>query len=179
MAATRLVSMPYNVNDRLVCDSENKFEREFGYHRAVRKGPFIFVSGTTALQPDGRVAFPGDAKAQAQRAFQVGIDAIEALGGSREDVVRVRMFVAVSNFFCSIPNIHKLPDRLAFLIVFKTNSDTGAVGSAFRDTFKQPDTRAIDGAGFVTGTVATMIVSGKNSFVDSEMLVEVELDAVV
>ena len=105
MARKSLVTPPYNVNDRLVCDSENKFEKEFGYHRAVRKGPFIFVAGTTALQPDGRIAFPNDAKAQAQRAFQVGIDAIETLGGSREDVVRVRMFVAVSNFFFSMPTM--------------------------------------------------------------------------
>ena len=105
MAGDYQVTSPYNVNDHFVCDSENKFESEFGYHRAVRKGPFIFVSGTTALQPDGRIAFPEDAKAQAQRAFQLGIDAIEALGGSREDVVRVRMFVAVSIFFCSMPAI--------------------------------------------------------------------------
>ena len=175
MAGPCLVTPPYNVNDRLVCDSENKFEREFGYHRAVRKGPFIFVSGTTALQPDGMIAFPDDAKAQAQCAFQLGISAIESLGGSREDVVRVRMFVAVSDLFCSMPDT--VPSRLAVLTVAQTNSDTGAVGSAFRNTFKQPDAR--EGAACVTGTVATMIVSGKNSFVNSEMLVEVELDAVV
>ena len=108
MAGACSVTPPYNVNDRLVCDSENKFERELGYHRALRKGPFIFVSGTTALQPDGRMAFPDDAKAQAQCAFQLGIHAIETLGGSREDVVRVRMFVAVSNLFCSMPNISKV-----------------------------------------------------------------------
>ena len=35
MIAIRLISLFYNVNDHLICDSENKFEREFGYHRAI------------------------------------------------------------------------------------------------------------------------------------------------
>ena len=103
MVTQQSISRAYNVNETIVCDSKNRFENEFGYHRAIRKGPFIFVSGTTALQPDGQVAFPGDAMGQARYAFQLGIEAVEALGGAKDDVVRVRMFVAVSRYCYRTP----------------------------------------------------------------------------
>lgn len=75
----------------------NTFEVKFGYHRAVRKGPFIFVSGTTALNPDtGAIEHPGDAKLQARVAMNRCADAVKQLGGRAEDVMRCRMFVAVS-----------------------------------------------------------------------------------
>ncbi len=74
----------------------NTFEKKFGYHRAVRKRPFIFVSGTTSLDPEtGRILHPDDAYQQALTAMRVTVGAIQQLGGGRKDVVRVRMFVAV------------------------------------------------------------------------------------
>lgn len=87
---------PYPLASTLVTDTSNLFESLFGYHRAVRKGPFIFVSGTTALLPDNTVAFPDDSFAQAKAAFEVAVAAVEKLGGCKRDVCRVRMFVAVS-----------------------------------------------------------------------------------
>ena len=75
----------------------NTFERKFGFHRAVRKGPFIFVSGTTSLNPEtGKIEHPGDAYKQALAAMKTSIDAVQQLGGSKMDVVRVRMYVMVS-----------------------------------------------------------------------------------
>ena len=73
----------------------NTFETRFGYHRAVRRGQYIFVSGTTALNPEtGSVDHPGDARAQALAAFATAVQAIKALGGEGlADVVRVKMFV--------------------------------------------------------------------------------------
>lgn len=88
----------------------NPYEAKFGYHRAVRKGAHIIVSGTTAAKmegdditdPDGEnesgVHFPKDAKKQAKLAMDRCVDAVKKLGGGRGDVVRVRMFVAVSYF---------------------------------------------------------------------------------
>lgn len=91
----------------------NPFEKRFGYHRAVRKGPFIYVSGTTALRlesdagtpdeqaqevsTDSKVLYPDDAQKQARLAMERCIEAVENLGGTREDVVRVKMFVSVSS----------------------------------------------------------------------------------
>jgi len=77
----------------------NTFEKKFGYHRAVRKGPFIFVSGTTALNPrTSIVEHAEDAQRQALAAMKRGVDAVEELGGKLEDILRVRMFVAVCDF---------------------------------------------------------------------------------
>ncbi|KAG5638740.1 hypothetical protein H0H81_010550 [Sphagnurus paluster] len=72
----------------------NPYESEFGYSRAVRRGPFIFVSGTTSIDPaTGAVQHPESAFRQAQAIFAEIVRAVEALGGKRADVVRVRMFV--------------------------------------------------------------------------------------
>ena len=75
--------------------SGNAFEKRLGYHRAVRKGPFIFVSGTTTAMPDGKTEFPGDGYRQAMKIFEIGLTAIAALGGLRSDVCRVRVFIGV------------------------------------------------------------------------------------
>ncbi|KAG6330009.1 hypothetical protein ID866_9077 [Astraeus odoratus] len=72
----------------------NPYEKTFGYCRALRKGPFIFVSGTTAIDlATSKVAHPHSAFEQAMKAFEEILRAIEALGGKREDIVRIRMFV--------------------------------------------------------------------------------------
>lgn len=96
-------------NKKYVFTTPNPYEAKFGYHRAVRKGPHIIISGTTAAQmdgddisdPDGEnstgVHFPTNAKKQARLAMDRCVDAVEKLGGARADVVRVRMFVAVSS----------------------------------------------------------------------------------
>lgn len=65
------------------------FEEATGFTRALRVGDRIIVSGTTA---DGSPP-PEDAGEQAELIFQQIRSYIEELGGSMEDVVRVRMFV--------------------------------------------------------------------------------------
>lgn len=75
--------------------TNNPYEARFGYSRAIRRGPFIYVSGTTSIDPlTGEVQHPTSAHEQAMSAFSEIISAIEALGGAKTDVVRVRMFVA-------------------------------------------------------------------------------------
>ena len=69
------------------------FERSASYARAIRQGPFIAVSGTIAMDPDGSVAHPGDVYLQTRTAFLKAIAAIGELGGSLEDVIRTRIFV--------------------------------------------------------------------------------------
>jgi len=73
----------------------NPYEEKFGYSRAVRKGPFIFVSGTTSIDTStGKVLYPKSAYDQTLKVFSEIVLAIEALGGTKADVVRLRMFVA-------------------------------------------------------------------------------------
>nr|WP_088286667.1 Rid family hydrolase [Kineosporia sp. A_224] len=65
-----------------------------GYSRAVRRGPLVAVSGTTAHGPDGAALFPGDTYGQARHCLGVVLAAVEALGGTRDDVVRTRVLLA-------------------------------------------------------------------------------------
>ncbi len=62
-----------------------------GYSRAVRVGRHVDVAGTGALTEDGTVEFPRDAHAQARRACQVIVDALQQVGAGAEHVVRTRI----------------------------------------------------------------------------------------
>ncbi|KAI8607837.1 Endoribonuclease L-PSP/chorismate mutase-like protein, partial [Chytriomyces sp. MP71] len=64
------------------------------YSRAVRKGPFVCVAGTTSTDPDtGELLHVGDAYKQTVQIFQNIQRALEAVGSGMKDVVRTRMFV--------------------------------------------------------------------------------------
>lgn len=62
-----------------------------GYSRAARAGNFIAVSGTTA--PAGAERFPGDTYGQVRAALDKVVEAVEALGGSRSDIIRTRVLL--------------------------------------------------------------------------------------
>lgn len=68
------------------------WEAAVGYSRAVRRGPHVWVAGTTGLGPDGTPA-AADAYGQARRALVLIEEALGALGASLDDVVRTRLFV--------------------------------------------------------------------------------------
>ncbi|PPQ80450.1 hypothetical protein CVT25_001777 [Psilocybe cyanescens] len=75
--------------------TSNPYETRFGFSRAVRKGPFIFVAGTTSIDlSTSKVLYPKSAYDQTMQIFREIIHAIETLGGTKDDVVRMRIYVA-------------------------------------------------------------------------------------
>jgi len=93
--------------DRKLIRSDAPWEPLVGYARAVRVGPFISVSGSAPVGPDGELVGEGDAYAQATRCIEVIRDALEKAGAGLEHVVRTRMFVTDIEQWPAIGKAHQ------------------------------------------------------------------------
>lgn len=74
--------------------SGSPFEPRYGFSRAVRIGDRVLVAGTAPIWPDDYV--DPDPAQQATRCIEIMLSALEEAGGSREDVIRTRMYITDS-----------------------------------------------------------------------------------
>ncbi|KAJ5191631.1 Chitin synthase C [Penicillium cinerascens] len=131
--------------------TSSPWEARVGYYRAVRHGGQIYVAGSTAADPDS--------SPEAPRVRFPG-DALQQTRVILQEIIQAIQAVggrgAESIVRCKLYVSRK--------------EDCAAVGQGFKDVLGKDNGEQI-------GAAATMIVVA-NGFVDDDMLVEIEVDAI-
>jgi len=87
--------------------SGSPWEAKVAYCRAKRVGKSVFVSGTVAVDAEGKPVAPGDVYEQARYALQKIERALGELGASLRHVVRTRTFLTDIEDFEGFARAHR------------------------------------------------------------------------
>ncbi len=71
------------------------------------KGRIVFISGMTARRPDGTIAGIGDIEAQTRQVCENVKAAVEAAGGTMDDICRVDVYVRNMEHFDAIHKVRR------------------------------------------------------------------------
>lgn len=93
------------MHDRRVA-SGTEWESIVGYSRALRRGPHVHVSGTTATDKDGEIVGVGDPARQMRKALANVESALERAGATLSDVIRTRIYVTDIDQWEEIGRVH-------------------------------------------------------------------------
>jgi len=91
--------------ERINYSSGAEWEAKVGYSRAVKIGQSIEVSGTVAVE-NGVIIGKGNPYIQTKKILEIIIDAVEALGGTVENIIRTRIYVTNANDWQEVGRAH-------------------------------------------------------------------------
>ena len=74
-----------------------RFEEIGSYSRAKRVGPFVYVAGTTAIEPSGKLHAPGDSYRQTIYILGRIEEALRGVGAEMRHVMRTRAYLTDLN----------------------------------------------------------------------------------
>jgi enamine deaminase RidA (YjgF/YER057c/UK114 family) len=95
-----------NMEQRTNINSGSPWEPVVGYSRAVRVGRHIWVSGTTAVDEEGKITSVNDAAGQTRQILNIIRKSLEKSGAKLNHIVRTRIFVRDIRQWEEIGQVH-------------------------------------------------------------------------
>lgn len=97
-------------------------EEKTGYSRMVKVGPFVYIGGTTSVQPDGTVYGEGSAYEQTKYILEKLVKLLEKSGSKKEEVIRIKGYTTDMKYGAEIARayseiFHDIKPLLQWLVL--------------------------------------------------------------